>query len=46
MPNEEEKMFKIIKTGAFTLFMLTIGVLLSPEWTIITLLCLIYLKED
>jgi len=45
MYNEEEKMFNLIKTSGFALFMLTIGVILGPEWAIIILLSLIYNKE-
>jgi hypothetical protein len=43
--NEEENMFNLLKTGAFVLFMLTIGVVLGSEWAIILLLSLIYTKE-
>tara|TARA_R100001015_G_C4629812_1_gene190935 strand:+ start:2958 stop:3092 length:135 start_codon:yes stop_codon:yes gene_type:complete len=44
MPNEEEKLVNLAKTSAFILLMLLIGVLFGPEWSIITLLSVIYLK--
>lgn len=46
MPNEEEMMFNLLKTGGFALFMLTIGVFFGHEWSIIVLLSLIYMKEE
>jgi len=46
MPNEEETIVKYIKTSLFVLFMLAIGTMAAPEWAIITILCLIYLKGD
>jgi len=45
MLNEEETMLQMLKTGLFALFMLSIGVILGPEWSIIALLSLIYMKE-
>jgi len=44
MPNEEEFMINIVKSGAVFLFMLLIGTLLEPEAAIIMLLSLIYIK--
>jgi hypothetical protein len=46
MLNEEETIGNYIKTSLFVLFMLAIGVLLDPNWAIIVLLSLIYLKGD
>lgn len=45
MLNEEEVIGNYIKTSLFTLFMLAIGAFLDPNWAIIVLLSLIYLKE-
>lgn len=44
MFNEEEIIINSIKTALFTLFMLTIGVVFGPEWAIIALLSVIYMK--
>lgn len=44
IPFEEEIIAKAIKTSVFTLFMLTIGVMFGPEWSIIALLSVIYMK--
>jgi hypothetical protein len=46
MLNEEETIGYYIKTSLFMLFMLAIGVFLDPNWAIIALLSLIYLKGD
>jgi hypothetical protein len=44
MLNEEETMAAYIKTGLFVLLMLAIGVIFDPNWAIVTLLSLIYMK--
>lgn len=44
MLNEETRIIKTIQTTGFMLFMLAIGVTFGPEWAIITLLSLIYIK--
>ncbi len=44
MFNEEEIIVNSIKTALFTLLMLTIGVVFGPEWAIIALLSVIYMK--
>tara|TARA_R110002124_G_C8894128_1_gene509382 strand:+ start:187 stop:333 length:147 start_codon:yes stop_codon:yes gene_type:complete len=45
MLNEEETMAAYIKTGLFVLFMLAIGAVFDPNWAIVTLLSLIYMKR-
>lgn len=44
MIGEEEILLNLAKTSIFTLFMLSIGVLFGPEWAIIALLSVIYMK--
>ena len=44
MPNEEYMIVKSIQTTVFMLFMLLIGTFFGPEWAIIALLSLIYMK--
>ncbi len=44
MPNEEYLIAKMIQTIVFMLFMLFIGVFFGPEWSIIALLSLIYMR--
>jgi hypothetical protein len=44
MINEEFAIVKMIQTTAFMLFMLFIGVFFGPEWSIIALLSLIYMR--
>ena len=44
MLNEESAITKIMQTTAFMLLMLAIGVTFGPEWAIIALLSLIYIK--
>ena len=44
MPNEEYMIANLIQTTAFMLFMLLIGTFFGPEWAIIALLSLIYMK--
>ncbi len=44
MLKEEEILTNLAKTSMFTLFMLSIGVIIGPEWAIITLLSVIYMK--
>jgi|TARA_R110002012_G_scaffold199918_1_gene368860 hypothetical protein len=44
MPNEEYAIAKMIQTTVFMLFMLFIGVFFGPEWSIIALLSLIYMR--
>jgi len=44
MYGEEEIMINIAKTSLVSLFMLLIGVMFGPEWAIIILLSLIYIK--
>lgn len=44
MPGEEEMIVNLAKTSLFTLFMLSIGVMFGPEWAIIALLSVIYMK--
>lgn len=45
MLNEEETITNMIKTSLFVLFMLSIGAIFGPDWAIISLLSLIYIKE-
>jgi len=44
MLNEEYIIAKLAQTIGFMLFMLLVGVFFGPEWSIITLLSLIYMK--
>ena len=44
MPNEEYAIAKMIQTTVFVLLMLLIGTFFGPEWSIIALLSLIYMK--
>ena len=44
MLSEEEMLINLAKTSIFTLFMLSIGVMFGPEWAIVTLLSVIYMK--
>ena len=46
MLNEEETIGNYIKTSLFTLLMLAIGAFFDPNWAIIVLLSLIYLKGE
>ena len=45
MLNEEEKIANYVRTSVFTLIMLSIGVIFGPEWAIIGLLSIIYMKN-
>jgi hypothetical protein len=45
MPNEEEVILFYAKSAAFTLCMLSIGVIFGPEWSIILLLSAIFMKK-
>lgn len=45
MLNEEETIATYIKTGLFVLFMMAIGAVFDPNWAIVALLSLIYMKR-